>query len=41
MTTIDEALLEILNGGQPAKTMISMTDSAEELNQELDTREYA
>lgn len=41
MTKIDAALLEILNGGQPAKLMISMTDSSEQLHEELNTREYA
>lgn len=41
MTKIDASLLEVLNGGEPAKVMISLTDSSEALHQELQSREYA
>lgn len=41
MTKIEASLLEVLNGGEPAKIMISMTDSSEELHQDLQSREYA
>lgn len=41
MTKIEASLLEVLNGGQPARVMIAMTDSLEELHQDLQSREYA
>lgn len=41
MTKIEASLLEVLQGGQPARIMIAMTDSSEQLHEELQSREYA
>lgn len=41
MTKIEASLLEVLNGGQPAKVMISFTDNSEDLHKDLQSREYA
>lgn len=41
MTKIEASLLEVLNGGQPARIMIAMTDSLDDVHQDLQSREYA
>ncbi|KAG4067522.1 hypothetical protein HA402_005294 [Bradysia odoriphaga] len=41
MTKIEAPLLEVLNGGEPAKIMIAMSDSLETLHEDLQSREYA
>lgn len=41
MTKIDASLLEVLNGGEPAKILVVFTDSLETLHEELQSREYA
>lgn len=41
MTKIDAELLEVLNGGEPAKIMVTFSDSLDTLHEELQSREYA